>query len=190
MIGQFLIDRERARTAGDPWAELCVLASLDGTWPRLRILVLRDLAGGLGVFYSGHSSKAIQLAQSPHTELLTYWDSIKVQYRLSVKLAPLSRDIIETHWPRRPPVSKALDWLYETVPQGSVIDADTSLEELLAQNISKNISKNMAKSLPPPGATGAMIEVISLERLELQPDGKHVRERFDQTTGAHQTLVP
>ncbi len=182
MIGQFFVDRERARAAEDPWAQLCVLASLDGTCPRLRILVLRDLAGGLGVFYSGHSSKAKQLELTPQTELLTYWDSIKVQYRLCVMLAPLSREVIDTHWPRRPAISKALDWLYETVPQGSVMDAEQSLDALLAQS--------GAEESPPPGASGAMIEIVSLERLQLQADGKHLREHFDLATGARKTLVP
>ncbi len=182
MIGQFLADRDRARAAKDPWAELCVLASLDRTCPRLRILVLRDLDGGLGVFYSEHSSKAGQLVLTPQTELLTYWDSIKVQYRLCVTLAPMPREVIDTHWPRRPAISKTLDWLYETKPQGSVIESDRSLDQLLAQSD--------AKDVPPPGASGAMIHIVNMERLQLQADGKHLRERFDQTTGARETLVP
>ncbi len=182
MIGQFFVDREEARANKDPWAELCVLASLDGTCPRLRVLVLRDIAGGLGVFYSGRSSKASQLELTPQTELLTYWDSIKVQYRLWATLMPVAREVIDAHWPRRPPISKALDWLYETKPQGSVMDAEQSLDALLSQS--------EAKETPPPGASGAMLEIVSLERLQLHADGKHLRERFDQATGARETLVP
>ena len=182
MIGQFFVDRERARAAKDPWAELCVLASMDGACPRLRILVLRDLNDGLGVFYNANSSKAEQLAKTPHTELLTYWDCIKVQYRLCVALVPLPREIIESHWPRRPQVSKALDWLYEKQPQGSVIAPGQSLDDLLEQE--------EARDHPPAGASGAMLEVLSLERLQLQADGKHLREKLDQATGIHERLVP
>ena len=182
MIGQFFVDRERARAAKDPWAELCVLASLDDDCPRLRILVLRDLDVGLGIFYSAHSSKAAELANTPHTELLTYWQAIKVQYRLCVTLTPLPREVIDTHWPRRPPVSKALDWLYETHPQGGVIDTDDSLDNLLEQS--------EAREFAPPGASGAMIEIVSLERLQLDAEGRHLRERFSQAEGHRERLVP
>ena len=182
MIEYFYADRELARAEGDPWAELCVLASLDVTCPRLRILVLRDLGDGLGVFYNAHSAKARQLRTTPETEVLTYWDSLNVQYRLCVTLAPMPREVIESHWPRRPQVSKALDWLYEEMPQGSVIEGDQSLDGLLVQN--------KAKAIPPPGASGAILTVRSVDRLQLRTDGRHLRERFDGTTGVRERLVP
>ncbi len=178
----FQQDRLRARESGDPWADLCVMASIEGDSARLRVLVLRDLADGLGVFYSGHSPKARQLDQHPQTELLTYYESIKVQYRLGVALRPISREIIEFHWPRRPQVSKQLDWLYEHLPQGSPIDPSKSLQSLLAGTESH--------THPPPGASGAMLEIRSIDRLHLNADGAHERYFFDVGSGTGAALVP
>ena len=149
---------------------------------RLRVLVLRDLADDLGVFYNGHSPKAAQFAQNPHVELLTYYDSIKVQYRLGVDLRPLSREVIETHWPLRPELSKQLDWLYEQLPQGSPIDASKSLHSLLAEA--------ETHTHPPPGASGAKLHITSIDRLRLNPDGAHERYYFDVDSGAGSALVP
>ena len=181
-IAAFQEDRLRARALGDPWADLCVAASIDGESARLRVLVLRDLADGLGVFYNGHSPKARQLDQQPRTELLTYYDSIKVQYRLGVEFRPVSRETIEGHWPLRPQVSKQLDWLYEHMPQGSPIDPSKSLQSLL--------SETESHTLPPPGASGAMLEIRSIDRLHLKPDGAHERCFFDVVSGTGSRLVP
>lgn len=181
-IAAFHEDRLRARALGDPWADLCVAASIDGESARLRVLVLRDLAHGLGVFYNGHSPKARQLDQQPRTELLTYYDSIKVQYRLGVELKPVPRKIIESHWPFRPQASKQLDWLYEELPQGSPIDPSKSLQSLLTE---KEIHTH-----PPPGASGAMLEIRSIDRLRLKPDGAHDRYFFDVVSGTGSRLVP
>ena len=181
-IPQFQEDRDQARRLGDPWADLCVVASLEDGLARLRVLVLRDLQDGLGVFYNAHSPKAGQLNKHPRSEILSYLDSIKVQYRLCVEFRPLPREIIETHWPRRPEVSKQLDWLYERIPQGSVIDSGSSLASLLKDT--------HAKDTPPPGASGALLEILSLERLHLKPDGAHQRELFEMASGTRSLLVP
>lgn len=181
-VAAFHQDRLRARELGDPWADLCVMASIEGESARLRVLVLRNLAEGLGVFYNGHSPKAHQLDQHPQTELLTYYDSIKVQYRLGVELRPVSREIIEIHWPLRPQVSKQLDWLYERLPQGSPIDPSKSLQSLLLET--------EFHTHPPPGASGAMLEIRSIDRLRLNPDGAHERDFFDMGSGIGSALVP
>lgn len=178
----FYSDREKARALGDPWADLCVLASVDEGFGRLRVLVLRELGGDLGVFYNGHSPKARQIDASGHVELLTYFDSVKVQYRLAARLLPMPRSIIETHWPKRPAVSKKLDWLYERMPQGSPISPSSSLEQLLEES--------QAQEMPPPGASGTLLRVLTMERLLLSPDGAHRREMFDVIEGTRQLLVP
>lgn len=181
-IEVFHEDRARARALGDPWADLCVMASIHDEMARLRVLVLRDLADGLGVFYNGHSPKARQFDLHPQSELLTYYDSIKVQYRLGVRLHPLPREIIESHWPRRPEISKQLDWLYERLPQGSGIDPSKNLQMLLAETDSR--------LHPPPGASGALLELVSIDRLRLKPDGAHERYFFDLDEGTDIALVP
>lgn len=181
-IAAFHEDRRRARALGDPWADLCVAASIDGESARLRVLVLRELAEGLGVFYNGHAPKARQLDRQPQTEILAYYDSIKVQYRLGVEFRPLSRETIECHWPRRPQVSKQLDWLYERAPQGSPIKPSESLQSLLAETGSH--------PHPPPGASGAMLEIRSIDRLRLHADGAHERYFFDVSSGTGRALVP
>lgn len=178
----FRSDREKARALGDPWADLCVLASVDEGSGRLRVLVLRELGDELGIFYNAHSPKAHQIDASPHSELATYFDSIKVQYRLAAQLLPMPRSIIETHWPKRPAVSKKLDWLYERMPQGSPIDPSSSLDQLLEDS--------QAQDTPPPSASGALLRVLTLERLLLNPDGAHRRELFDVVSGTQELLVP
>ncbi len=175
-------DRLYARDMGDPWASLCVLASVEGESARLRVLVLRDLPEGLALFYNTHSPKARQMRHQPHTELLTYYHSIQVQYRLQAELRPLPAGTINTHWPHRPAVSKQLDWLHERWPQGSPLDSSDSLDALLADTDSK--------AYPPPGASGALLQLLSIDRLRLRADGAHERHLFDVASGRLTSLIP
>ena len=55
-------DRDEAHLRADPWASLCVLATVtpEGT-PQARVLVLRDLDPGLGIFINASSPKHHQI---------------------------------------------------------------------------------------------------------------------------------
>ena len=54
----FKADRDRAREAGDPMANLCTVANLDGEGVvQQRTLVLRDVGEDLGIFVNATSPK-------------------------------------------------------------------------------------------------------------------------------------
>src|SRR5262249_11845986 len=59
---QLANDRARAREARDPWANLCVLSTVDGRGiAQSRILVLRDLDQRLAIFVNATSPKHAQI---------------------------------------------------------------------------------------------------------------------------------
>jgi hypothetical protein len=85
-------DRARARAAGDPLVDLCVLATGGGAEaegpPGVRPIVLRDVGPqGIGLLISRTSPKWAPLSSGCY-ELLLLWLTIRRQYRV-----PLLRDV-------------------------------------------------------------------------------------------------
>ena len=110
-IAQIANDRNRAREARDPWANLCVLATVDelGT-PQARVLVLRDLHERLAIFVNATSPKNRQLQRGSRHSVLVYLASLGVQYRLTVRLEDVASDVVHRNWRERPRIPKVMDW--------------------------------------------------------------------------------
>lgn len=183
-------DRAAAHDHRDPWASLCVLATVaaDGT-PRARVLVLRDLDPGLGVFINASSPKQREIERCASSALVVYLASLGVQYRMDVEMAPLNPAIVHGSWALRPEIPKVMDWLYETrMAQSTPLDSRTTL---LA------IFEDVRRDLPgepsaPAGAVGYRLEPMRVERLKLSGDQVHERELYERTLSgwAQSTLVP
>ena len=183
-------DRAKARAAGDPQGNLCVLATVDGGEPQARTLVLREIetaAGGaprLGVFLNATSAKYRQLGQSTAVTVHVHLASVAAQYRLVCRLEPVPKAIVEASWRLRPAVAKRLDWLYERHPQGSAVAGREALAAMLA---------TPCPEFAPDSALGFYLAPTAVERLLLdQPDGVHDRRRYRLTPNAWQeeVLVP
>lgn len=190
-IARLRAEREEARREGDPNANLCVLATVDGGEPQARMLVLRDVpadASGagqrLGLFFNRSSPKFRQLAQSASQAVLVYLPSLSVQYRLRCALAEIPAEVVHRNWLQRPLVPKRQDWLYEHHPQGSALASRQQLIDLLAAE---------CPDTAPDSALGYYLETDRVERLQVnQPDGIHDRRRFTLHDGEwrEEVLMP
>jgi pyridoxamine 5'-phosphate oxidase len=182
-------DRDLARRAGDPWANLCVLATYSGARPEARTLVLRDLDDRLAVFVNGTSPKVAQIERHAAIAVLVYLASAGVQYRLNGSLEPIAAQIVHANWRARPRIPKVLDWLYrDHVPQSAPIASRAALEALHA-DVARRIGDD---PVAPPEAIGFFITPSTIERLELAADRVHDRRRFTRTSAGWtiDTLVP
>lgn len=183
-------DRARAAERADPMANLCVVATVDAGEPQARTMVLRDLEPALsgppsfGLFVNSTSPKFREFRQSSTVVIVVYLPSLAVQYRLHCSLEQLPESLVRASWQLRPPIPKRMDWLYEDLPQSSVIDGREALVDLL---------RGPDPASAPESAVGYRLVAESVERLDLDTeDGVHDRRRyvFDGQTWHEDVLVP
>ena len=176
-------DRDNARNAGDPWADLCVVASIgpDGE-PRSRVLVLRELGDQLALFFNASSPKSEEFTRSESLSLLIYLHALKVQYRLTAGFSTVDPDVVAESWKLRPPIPRKLDWLYETRPQSSTI---SSREALLDA-----IDHIPETTTAPDTACGCILVPNEIDRLDLdQSNGVHDRRLYARTANVWHEAV-
>ncbi len=114
-IAALVRDRERARAARDPFADLCVLATaVDGEPPGVRPIVLRDVGPqGIGLLVSETSPKWAPLIAGRY-ELLLIWLTLRRQYRVRGGLAPMPDARVAEYWGQKIHESRLLDLYYAT----------------------------------------------------------------------------
>lgn len=183
-------DRHAAHGRGDPWASLCVLATVaaDGS-PHARVLVLRDLEPGLCVFINASSPKQRQIQHRTEAALLVYLASLGVQYRMDVELVALDSAVVHGSWALRPEIPKVMDWLYETrLAQSTPIESRQTLLTMFEEVRSELPSEPSA----PAGAVGYRLEPRRIERLKLSGDQVHERDLYEASDSGwtYSPLVP
>tara|TARA_Y100001934_G_scaffold32335_1_gene36277 strand:- start:328 stop:924 length:597 start_codon:yes stop_codon:yes gene_type:complete len=191
-LAQLRLDRDRARELDDPYAGLCVLAlaTPDGQ-PSVRTLVLRDVDDeSLTLFVNRSSPKWAAVEAGARCELLVYYASVDVQYRIAGPLTPLDREIIEANWQRRPTPAKYLDYVYEhRASQSSPIDD----REALLAHFSELGAEHPEDTLQAPaGAAGLTLRAERVDRLNLATRNRvHDRRLYVLQDGWQaRTLVP
>lgn len=92
--------RELARQAGDALVDICYLATVAAAdRAEVRALSLRDITDeGFGLLINRTSPKWAQLARAGRATLLIHWPSVRRQYRVWGRTAPMSPDRIEQYW--------------------------------------------------------------------------------------------
>jgi pyridoxamine 5'-phosphate oxidase len=188
-------DRARARAAGDPLSDLCVLAT-DGPAggadpPGLRPIVLRDVGPqGIGLLISRTSVKWEPLSSGRY-ELLLLWLTIRRQYRVRGTVAPMPDATVETYWNQKVLESRLLDVYYATYgAQSTVIPS----RERFLEGIDA-----LRRRYPTPDAVprpdllqGVYLVPDRIEAWRGSPDRLHDRRRFIREAGGwrEETLVP
>ena len=129
-------DRARARAAGDPFSDLCVLATAghvrDAAAPGVRPIVLRDVGPqGIGLLISRTSPKWEPLSSGRY-ELLLPWLTIRRQYRVRGTVVPMPDTLVETYWNEKVHESRLLDLYYATygAQSSAVPSRERFLEEI------------------------------------------------------------
>ncbi len=191
-IAEVVADRERARAAGDPLVDVCILATADGrAAPGVRPLVLRDIGpDGVGLLVSATSPKWEPL-RSGRYEVLLLWTSIRRQYRVRGGLCPMPEALVERYWRAKVHESRLLDAYYEAVQsQSSVVASHEAfrggIESLRARHPT-------ADAVPrPPLLRGVYLVPFRIEAWHGSPDRLHDRRAYVRTSTGWRTdfLVP
>lgn len=189
-LALFANDRSRARGAADPWANLCVLSTVDAAGnPQARVVVLREIEQRLAVFVNGTSPKHQQLSNSTRHAVLVYFASLGVQYRLTVMFEAVPGAIVRKSWLERPRIPKVMDWLYE---QGRAQSSEVDSREVIVDSYAE-LDESLPKSVEAPSqAVGYYLVIEQIERLELAGDRIHSRQRYRRVGSRWQSkeLVP
>lgn len=183
------MDRQSARANGDPCANLCTAATVDGdNQPHARTLVLRDLGPRMALFLNQTSPKWQQISERGEVCVVVWLPSLSLQYRLQCHVEPIAKSLVDESWLLRPDTPKRLDWYYTThQPQSSTVD---SREVLLTRLESM---RNAARQGAPETAVGWYLRPYYVDRLNLDhPSGVHERSAFHYKDGTWQesVLVP
>lgn len=177
-VAEIVADRERARAAGDPFTDLCVLATADGAEPPgVRTLVLRDVGPqGVGLLVSATSPKWVPLVAGRY-ECLLVWLAIRRQYRIRGAVAPMAEPLVETYWRAKVHDSRLLDVYYADVaPQSSVVP---SREGFLEDIAALRARYPEADRVPRPDLLrGVYLVPERIEAWHGSPDRLHHRRLF------------
>jgi pyridoxamine 5'-phosphate oxidase len=191
-IDEIARDRERARAAGDPLVDVCVLATAGRNGALgLRALVLRDLAPeGVGLLISATSPKWEPL-RSGRYECLLLWTSIRRQFRIRGGLAPMPDGRLEAYWRQKAHESRLLDLFYDRIqPQSSPL---ASRQALLSGIEALRRQHPTPDAVPRPGLLrGVYLVPFHVEAWRGSPDRLHDRHLYTRTAGGwrEQILVP
>jgi pyridoxamine 5'-phosphate oxidase len=191
-IADIVGDRERARAAGDPLADVCILATAGRNGaPGVRALVLRDIGPeGVGLLISATSPKWEPL-RSGRYECLLLWTTIRRQYRIRGGLAPMPQDRLETYWRQKVHESRLLDLFYDRIqPQSSPL---ASRQVLLSGIATLRRQHPTPDAVPRPELLrGVYLVPFRIEAWHGSPDRLHDRHLYTRTasTWREQILVP
>ena len=180
-------DRRRARDANDPWANLCVLGTVDRDGrAQTRVLVLRDIDERLGIFVNATSPKCAELERGADAAVLVYLASLGIQYRLRTTLSPIDAEIVSASWQQRPRIPQVMDWLYtRRAPQSTRLDSRDALTGLFSA-----VDAELGPTpVAPATALGFYLDVTQLERLQLAGDRVHDRVEYTRTPNGWQAHV-
>lgn len=191
-ITEIVADRERARAAGDPLVDACILATSDGHGaPGVRALVLRDVGEqGLGLLISATSPKWEPL-HSGRYELLILWQTIHRQYRVRGSLTPMPEERVEEYWRRKVHASRLLDLYYDRVqPQSTPV---TSREAFMRGIETLRQHHPTPEAVPrPPQLRGVYLRPTRIEIWRGSADRLHDRRLCTRSHEGwrEQVLVP
>jgi pyridoxamine 5'-phosphate oxidase len=191
-VAEIVHDRERARAAGDPLTDVCILATAGrDTAPGVRPLVLRDVGPqGVGLLVSATSPKWEPLRGGRY-ECLLLWMTIRRQYRIRGGLAPMPELRVEQHWQEKVHESRLLDLYYDRVQAQSsgIASRAVFLEGIDGLRRQHPTPEAVPR---PPVLRGVYLVPFSIEAWRGSSDRLHDRQLFtrDGSTWREQVLVP
>jgi pyridoxamine 5'-phosphate oxidase len=186
-------ERERAREAGDPLTDVCYLVTVASTErAEARALTLRDITDlGVGVLINRTSPKWRQLSRTGTATILIHWPSVRRQYRIWGRIAPMEPARVDAYWRRKSHGSKLLEHYYtEFSPQSERI---ASRQEFLAGIESLRHRYPDRDSVPPPQSLmGIYVVPHEIETWQGSEERLHDRRLFQKSEAdwSCSTLVP
>jgi pyridoxamine 5'-phosphate oxidase len=191
-IAEIVADRERARAARDPFADVCILATADvAGHPAVRPIVLRDVGPqGVGLLVSATSPKWAPLERGRY-ECLLVWLTIRRQFRIRGGLQPMPEARLQQYWGQKVHESRLLDLYYvERQAQSSPVAS----RERFLDEIGDLRRRHPAPELVPRPALlrGVYLVPDRIEAWHGSPDRLHDRRLYMRGDGgwAESVLVP
>lgn len=127
-IETFLNDWTKAKESKDQNSPFCTLVTVSkDLCPSARIVGLREVTqeGEFLIFLNRTSPKWKQLQETNKYELLVFWPSLMIQYRISgSRWSTMDDEEMKKLWVNKPHRSKLLDYYYQNYqPQSSELDS-------------------------------------------------------------------
>lgn len=98
---------EEAVAASAHEANAVVLATLSGSRPSARVVLLKEVNQGGFVFYTNYESrKGKELEHNPYAAMLFYWPELERQVRIEGKVARIAQEESEAYFNSRPERSR------------------------------------------------------------------------------------
>src|SRR5262245_13750367 len=115
-VAEIIAAREEARQRQDPHVDVCLFATVAAQGrPEVRAVSLRDIDHkGFGLLLNSTSPKWQQLTASGQCSLHILWSTVRRQYRVYGRIAPMEPECLQVYWNRKNHGSRLLEYYYET----------------------------------------------------------------------------
>jgi pyridoxamine 5'-phosphate oxidase len=192
-VAEIVEARREARRRQDPQVDVCILATArsDGR-PEARAVSLRDIdSRGFGLLLNTLSPKWRQLSTGG-CSLLLLWTTVRRQYRIHGRLAPMEPDRLRQYWERKTHGSKLLEHYYgEDRAQSEPIPSRAHLLDGMAALAARHPD---AAALPPPRTLqGVYLVPVEIDAWHGSPEDRlHDRRLFTRAAAGWTStaLVP
>ncbi|MBC2607936.1 pyridoxamine 5'-phosphate oxidase family protein [Pelagicoccus albus] len=191
LLDELILEFQSAKDASEPNAFLGSLATCDSSGQaRVRTVVIHELtAKGLLLVASEFHQKWRQLSANPKAEIMLWWPSLGLQYRITGKCISQSPDVASARWSQLPPSVRRLDLAYgDGFIPGQAIESIEKVSETVAER-----SEGKSIETTPSHVRAILFEPEEIERLKTSPsDRQHDRRRATLIDGQWhcQQLVP
>lgn len=177
--------RKAARLANDPASRYCTLATIekqeannDQPQVRTRTVVVRDITDTTCLLYVNRDGqKNLTHNSNARVELLLFYPSSMMQFRVRGKIALMDEGELQKHWQRKPYEAKLLDHYYALYqPQSSKLQSRDDLETGIAE---------LKRKYPEPhnvpfsdNALGVFVNADYVEVWKVRESGLHERKLY------------
>lgn len=192
-LAAFRAHVEQARAADDPMSPYAVLATIDERGdPAARTVTIRRLDDeGISIFITNHSPKARHLEANGRYELLAFYPSLMVQYRIRGGLELRSDPELVREWSRKNRPSQLADLYHQLGRPQSTPIAD---HQLLRGEVQALASRLDGQRLEMPDTVSRLVLVPTFmeQWLGSVADRLHRRTSYERQGDRWiaRTLVP
>jgi pyridoxamine 5'-phosphate oxidase len=194
-VAEIMAAREQARQRQDPHVDVCFLATVTAQGrPEVRAVSLRDIdARGFGLLLNVTSPKWQQLSAHGQCSLHILWSTVRRQYRVYGRIAPMEAERLQQYWDRKGHGSRLLEHYYETFhAQSQPIPSRAYLLQGIAELTQRYPHKDAMPS-PPDSLRGVYLYPTEIDVWHGSPEDRlHDRRLFTRTEAGWTscTLVP
>lgn len=193
-IADMIAARARARQLGDPYVDVCFLATATSEGaPAVRAIALRDIEiRGVGLLINANSPKWQQLEATGQYVLQVFWATVQRQYRVQGRLEAMDAERLQHYWARKGYHSRLMEAYYEEVePQSQAV----STREVLLSGMQTLESRYPDRErIPLPASLrGVYLYPLTIDVWHGAPaDRLHDRRLFTRTANgwSSSVLVP